>query len=506
MTDWIKQELERQKAVSAALGLDAPARLATAGLFGTEQRVLQELSEVKRLHDLASALPTAAQSSISAAVSADTSGRSIGQMLKQQEVIDRQTMIANLLSAIDPAAMRALAASAVSSVADPIYAGITEAKRSLDAVTIKDQLASTLAGINAGLATSMEDRIGVLSLKSVAALALEERAGIAAMLNTPAVNPAFTAISGNIFEDVRKGVAADSLATLIDQVKAADHFSAQMFADATSTAALAQRMQAMTMPWLSVADEVRSATAFSRLQAVGEILSHAAPYASAVGSILRAGGLGDWREDVNFEHRELTVDGRNQVYVAQGADIQLVEQETKIFVPSAAIAGLFDEDENWDATWNAVAEDSEQLATLAFQRLRKLERLLRAFISAALEARFGPKWTRQRLPNGMLDECVARQEKARGGADYSDDVTDFMDFTDYGRIIDKTDNWRDVFQHVFGRREEIKESLQRLQPLRLATMHARSVSTFDLLVLLVESRRVVVAIQHWNARQSTSLQ
>ena len=81
-------------------------------------------------------------------------------------------------------------------------------------------------------------------------------------------------------------------------------------------------------------------------------------------------------------------------------------------------------------------------------------------------------------------------------------MTHYLDFTDYSRIIDKTDNWKEVFQPVFGQREGIKEALQRLQPLRLATMHARSVSTFELLNLLVESKRIAIAIRQWQSGQS----
>ncbi len=545
MKDFLELELElkHQKAMNTALGLAAPALLANTSLVGTEIQKMRELSELKRMSDPASAFLnapqgwqteltaqnhvlealkaeksatvlykeieeakrlSAAHGLISAAVSVDTKGYSISELLKQQEAAHLQTTIADLLGTTNTAAIQALAAS---SVADSISADLVHSKWAWEHVAMKDQLASALAGLNAGPAGAVEGRIGVLSLKSVAALVMEERAGVAVRLNRPAFEQlAIVAAKGDLFEQMHKSAAASSLAALIDRVKLTDHFSAQMFADAKSTATLTERMREMTMPWLSVADEISSATAFSRLQAVGEILSHAAPYAPAVGSILRAGGLGDWREDVAFGDHQLNVAERSQLYVAHGADIQTVEPETKIFVPSAAIAGLFDEDENWDATWGDVAEDNEQLAIVAFQKLRKLERLLRTFIAGALADQFGPKWTKQRLPNGMLGNCVERQEKSRGGADYSDDVTAFMDFTDYSRVIDRTDNWKDVFQHVFCRREEIKESLQRLQPLRLATMHARSVSSFELLILLVESKRIAVAIQHWRSRQNTTRQ
>ena len=73
-------------------------------------------------------------------------------------------------------------------------------------------------------------------------------------------------------------------------------------------------------------------------------------------------------------------------------------------------------------------------------------------------------------------------------------LIEYADFSDYRMIIERADNWRGVFKHVFQRPEDIRESLQRLNPVRIATMHSRTVTMEDELLLMVEIKRVLKAI------------
>ena len=68
------------------------------------------------------------------------------------------------------------------------------------------------------------------------------------------------------------------------------------------------------------------------------------------------------------------------------------------------------------------------------------------------------------------------------------------DFTDYVRVICKKDNWRNVFAPFFGREPSVRESFQRLYPVRLDTMHARPVTQSDELLLYVETRHLCALI------------
>jgi hypothetical protein len=70
----------------------------------------------------------------------------------------------------------------------------------------------------------------------------------------------------------------------------------------------------------------------------------------------------------------------------------------------------------------------------------------------------------------------------------------YADFTDYIQMIERRDNWTECFRGTFLNPEEIRVSLRRLNAVRLPTMHSRPLSKEDLLLLLVEARRVLKAI------------
>ena len=71
----------------------------------------------------------------------------------------------------------------------------------------------------------------------------------------------------------------------------------------------------------------------------------------------------------------------------------------------------------------------------------------------------------------------------------------YADFNDYPAIITRADNWTAVFVRVFGRQELVRESFQRMRPLRHDTAHARGFTSEDELYLRVEVRRLRTAIQ-----------
>jgi hypothetical protein len=55
-------------------------------------------------------------------------------------------------------------------------------------------------------------------------------------------------------------------------------------------------------------------------------------------------------------------------------------------------------------------------------------------------------------------------------------LIEYADFTDYAAVICRADNWREVFSTFFNRPESVRESFQRLHPIRLDAMHARLIT------------------------------
>src|SRR5690606_21083038 len=116
------------------------------------------------------------------------------------------------------------------------------------------------------------------------------------------------------------------------------------------------------------------------------------------------------------------------------------------------------------------------------------------FIASRLEGVCGPNWERQRIPGPMRDSWMQKKAVAERCGAASEPAIAYADFSDYVNIIIRKDNWRDAFSLVFLRQSDIVESLARLGPIRICTMHARIVSQDDELLLCVEATRIESAI------------
>jgi hypothetical protein len=94
----------------------------------------------------------------------------------------------------------------------------------------------------------------------------------------------------------------------------------------------------------------------------------------------------------------------------------------------------------------------------------------------------------------MYERWLEKQRKAHQAGAAARPVIAYADFTDYEPLICKRDNWNELFGMFFVRPESVRESFQRLYPIRVDTMHARPVTHDDVLLLYVEARRLMKMI------------
>ena len=106
---------------------------------------------------------------------------------------------------------------------------------------------------------------------------------------------------------------------------------------------------------------------------------------------------------------------------------------------------------------------------------------------------FGEKWVKQQTPQRTYESWLDKKEKAIKAGAPERPLIEYADFSDYRTIIERGDNWNAVFQPIFGRVEDVRESLQRLQPVRIATMHARWITLDDEALLIFETKRLLKA-------------
>ena len=263
--------------------------------------------------------------------------------------------------------------------------------------------------------------------------------------------------------------------------------------DTTQAAALAS----MSSPWMRDLAAQRSASALLELHGLGNALRLVQGFEHGLTVALRA-DFGDWRDTIAFP--EVVFEdpvARTNLYVAQGFNTALTDFPDLAFREGLVRARL-DDDTDWDI--QIPEQDPEQEAD--FKRankchghLQRLERGLRKFIDQAMTAQYGADWPKKRLPPKLLEAWEFKKSRAESDGVVLTMFIDVADFSDYVDIICKKDHWREVFQVRFKRTESVRESFQRLHPIRVATMHSRPVTKADELYTLAETMRLLSAIR-----------
>ena len=235
---------------------------------------------------------------------------------------------------------------------------------------------------------------------------------------------------------------------------------------------------------------------------MGGLLGARPGFDENVSALLRT-GLGDWRDSITWPTAifdDLTA--RSEFYVGRGFDTELTDFPAPAFRETVTIARLRREPPTLvDAYGAPVARaesDDEEIALVrtneAHDWLLRLETQLRRFIDHHMTQAYGPDWPRHRLPNGLYEKWAEKKQRAEDAVGRVRPLIAYADFTDYEPVLCRGDNWREIFVRYFHRRESVRETFQRLHPIRLDTMHARPITQDDELLLYVETRRLTKVI------------
>ena len=223
---------------------------------------------------------------------------------------------------------------------------------------------------------------------------------------------------------------------------------------------------------------------------------------SSVAESLR-NSLGDWRDPITWPENIWNDFGaRVDFYIDLGFDANLTDLPVPAFLEATAVADIRTEPPSLVEAYGPPVlavhdpDEEEGLARTneAHGWLQRLESHLRRFIDSEMNKAFGADWPRHQLPNNKYDEWKTKKEAADRSGAPSRPLIAYADFTDYALVICKRDNWGQVFSPVFERPESVRESFQRLHPIRLDTMHARPITQDDELLLYVEAKRLMQRI------------
>ena len=260
----------------------------------------------------------------------------------------------------------------------------------------------------------------------------------------------------------------------------------------------------LRQPWLDTENRLASITAVSELHTVAAGLLERPPFSEALTAVLRQ-DLGDWRPVVELPGPLFTDPvARFDFYRDLGFNDTLTDFPQRVFdeiLNSSGLRGsvLPEPVEAYrhglDPEPDEESEDDVPALNLeAYGLIFRVETHLRRFIDEKMTAQFGSSWVKQRTPDGMYPEWRRKRQDDIDAGQSPQPLIAYADFTDYTRIICRNDNWTQVFAPFFGRKTDIEESLVRLRPVRVCTMHVRIIMPDDHLLMLAEATRIFRAI------------
>lgn len=122
---------------------------------------------------------------------------------------------------------------------------------------------------------------------------------------------------------------------------------------------------------------------------------------------------------------------------------------------------------------------------------------VRELIIEEMTRHFRGRWWKQRLPSDVKQKYQnARDTEQR--TPWTQLVPHhplyYVDFPDLQKIIARQDNWKDVFEDVFGRRDIVSSTLRELEPIRNKIAHNRKATPKDLEVVKGSMAKVAQAV------------
>jgi len=135
------------------------------------------------------------------------------------------------------------------------------------------------------------------------------------------------------------------------------------------------------------------------------------------------------------------------------------------------------------------------------QYLYSIETALRELIIDSLKAIDGSLWYKHRLPGGDENSPL---EKYRKGIDverntiWTQSVPQhpiyYIDFPHLKMIIERRDNWEDVFKHIFSRKDILSSALSELEFIRNKIAHNRKATCKDVEIVKAAYAKLSAAI------------
>jgi hypothetical protein len=115
------------------------------------------------------------------------------------------------------------------------------------------------------------------------------------------------------------------------------------------------------------------------------------------------------------------------------------------------------------------------------------ENAVRELIIDLFQVRYGERWYKKRLPPDVLDKfrkAIEHERNIKWIRLIPHHPIYYLDFPDLKKIIDRIDNWEEIFKDLFGTRKEVITNIfSELEPIRNRVAHNRKAVERDLFIV-----------------------
>ncbi len=282
------------------------------------------------------------------------------------------------------------------------------------------------------------------------------------------------------------------------QSQSAESFNVGRIAALFRPDELTQMFSSIKAPWVDSANALASFESVAKFAEMGRALE-ACPFELSTRNLIAA-NLGDWSEARipwdGLSHWNL----RDTFYLDHGFDAKLVVLPEPAFrnslcktgILSHRLAGVVREEQS-----GAQEEEHspERRSQAAFEILAIVESAVRGFIDERLSS-VSPNWEKHRVSGEVRIQWEEKRKTAVSKGRAPQKLISYADFSDYRAIIVQKNNWTEVFSRHFANKRDTEVSFERLELIRIETMHVRPLTKMDFATLSVEANRVLRAIGH----------
>ena len=269
---------------------------------------------------------------------------------------------------------------------------------------------------------------------------------------------------------------------------------------------IAKAITGISTPWISEQNAIVSLQGLSEIMTLGKALADAEPFGAAFTKDLRE-QLGDWRK--TFDLPEFAIYdpvARINFYEGLGFNSILTCFPPKAFRETLGVAGFVSQDSPLappEISWisQEVHREEDHLDGAmpvenveSYEQIYRFETKLRQFIDEEMTKAWGSNWIKQKVSEEIRKSWKEKREFALANGEREQRLLWYANFSDYKEIIIRKDNWGNVFQLIFGRKEFVLESFHRLNAARVTTMYNRELTGEDVLFLVVEIKRLSKAM------------